>query len=485
MKKLNKRILLFALVLMGSILLGTTSTVWAAKEETIEDGVYIGNVYVGGMNKEEAAEAIRAYMEDADTAVFTFSAEERQIEVEASEIGIRFSDDDSVLMALDVGRSGSILKRYRDKKELEKGNKIIPMSLDIDASALRTIFEENAKKLNQEVVNNGLIREKEEFRIVKGERGIEVNIEASVAMIESYIRTEWDGEDVVLELITDVVEPIGTEEELSRVGDLLGSFQTKLSGSAQNRLDNIELATSRLDGIVLYPGEEISVGEAMGPLTAAGGYKLAGAYENGQEVQDYGGGVCQVSTTLYNAAILAELEITERFNHSMTVAYVPLSQDAAIAGNYKDLKFVNNQDAPIYIEGYTLEKELYFNIYGEETRPANREVSFVSEMVSRQEGGVQFVGTGDPAGHMAVTQESRTGYVSRLWKIVKINGIEESREIFNKSTYRATPKLIQVGTASADPNISAAIGAALATGDEATVYAAVAPYAPPAPAPTE
>ena len=103
-------------------------------------------------------------------------------------------------------------------------------------------------------------------------------------------------------------------------------------------------------------------------------------------------------------------------------------------------------------------------------------MTYESEVVSQQDPGTQFVATGDPAGHIAVSQGKHTGYVARLWKIVTVDGVEESREIYNKSTYRASPKIVKVGTASADPNVSAAIGAALATGDEATIYAAVAPY---------
>ena len=150
----------------------------------------------------------------------------------------------------------------------------------------------------------------------------------------------------------------------------------------------------KINGTVLYPGEEFSVGQTIGPLTAAGGYELAGAYENGQTVQSYGGGVCQVSTTLYNAVLKAELEVTQRSNHSMIVTYVKPSMDAAIAGDYKDLKFVNNLDAPIYIEGYTVGKDIYFNIYGQETRPSNRKVTYESEVVSEEDPGTQFVATG-------------------------------------------------------------------------------------------
>lgn len=93
--------------------------------------------------------------------------------------------------------------------------------------------------------------------------------------------------------------------------------------------------------------------ETVAPFTAENGYAMAGSYLNGEVVDSMGGGICQVSTTLYNAVLRAELEVVERSPHSMTVHYVELSEDAAIAGTYKDFKFKNSTDYPIYIEGYT------------------------------------------------------------------------------------------------------------------------------------
>lgn len=103
-------------------------------------------------------------------------------------------------------------------------------------------------------------------------------------------------------------------------------------------------------------------------------------------------------------------------------------------------------------------------------------MTYESEVVSEQDPGTQFVATGDPVGTMSVSQGKHVGYVAQLWKVVTVNGVEESREVFNKSTYKASPKIVNVGTASEDPNASATIGAALATGDEGTIYAAVAQF---------
>lgn len=460
---------------LAVVFAGTTS-MQAGEADTIADGVYIGNINVGGMTEEEAAQAVDAYVAAAGEVEFTLSAGEKNITVSAADLGVHFSDMSVVQEAMDVGRSGNLIKRYKDKKDLENGDKVIAMELDVDSEAVTALLEENAGKLNQEAVDCGLVREDGEFRITAGAQGIEVNVADSIQAIRDYISTSWDGTDAGISLVAEIVEPRGTKEELSRIQDVLGSYNTNYNDSGKNRCTNIAVAAEKINGTVLYPGDEFSVYETIGPLDAANGYELAGAYENGQTVESYGGGVCQVSSTLYNAVILAELEITQRSNHSMIVTYVKPSMDAAIAGDYKDLRFVNNQDAPIYIEGYTVGKNVYFTIYGEETRPSNRVVTYESEVVSQQDPGVQFVATGDPAGYVGVSQGKHIGYVAQLWKVVTVDGVEESREIFNKSTYRASPKIVNVGTASEDPNVSAIIGAAIATGDEATIYAAVAPY---------
>lgn len=476
MKKIGKMVTFLTILLTVCMISGSSVKVQAAEEEKIAEGVYIGNIYVGGMTEIEAVQAINDYVAEAGAATFTLTAGERSIEVTAAELGTSFTDMSVVQEALDVCKSGNLIKRYKDKKRLENGNVVISMVLNVDMAAVTELLTEKSENLNQEAVNNGLVREEGSFKFIPGAQGIEVNIEKSITAIDSYISGGWEGSNDTIELVAEIVEPKGTREELTKIQDLLGTYNTNYNSSTQNRCDNISVAAGKIDGTILYPGDEFSVYEAIGPLDASNGYELAGAYENGQTVQSYGGGVCQVSTTLYNAVILAELEITERFNHSMIVTYVSPSMDAAIAGDYKDLKFVNNQDAPIYIEAYTSGKNIYFNIFGDETRPANRKVSYVSEVVSQQDPGTQFVATGDPAGYISVAQGKHTGYVAQLWKIVTVDGVEESREVYNKSTYKASPKIVNVGTASADENISAIIGAAIATGDEATVYAAVAPY---------
>lgn len=234
-----------------------------------------------------------------------------------------------------------------------------------------------------------------------------------------------------------------------------------------------------LSGITLYPGDEISTLETITPFSEENGYYMAASYLNGQVVDSLGGGICQVSTTLYNAVLQAELEVTERYNHSMIVTYVDPSADAAIAeSSGKDFKFKNNLDYPVYIDGYTTpEKQITFTIYGLETRDSGREVIYESEVLERTVPDTEVIYTDAsmPVGYCSV-QSAHVGYKARLWKVVKENGEEVSREQVNSSSYMKAPRSATVGVATEDPGAYNAIMAAVASGSVDQVKAVSGAY---------
>jgi vancomycin resistance protein YoaR len=449
-KKWMKWIPLFTL---AALCIGFAGGGAATKAETAEnhkiaDGVYIGNVYVGGMTEEEAVDAISAYAQSVDDAVLTLNANGKSVEVSAQELGITFQNTNAVQEALAVGRNGNLIKRYKDKKDLEHGSKVFELPLGLNETAAREVLTAKAEKLNNEAVDNGLIRENGQFQFIEGSSGVEVNVEKSLMTIEDYLKNNWDGTDASIDLVAEVVEPEGTKEELAKVKDLLGSYTTNYSTSSAGRCANISVAAGKINGTVLYPGEEFSVGQTIGPLTAAGGYELAGAYENGQTVQSYGGGVCQVSTTLYNAVLKAELEVTQRSNHSMIVTYVKPSMDAAIAGDYKDLVFENDTDAPIYVQGiYNSGGSITFNIYGHDTRKAGHSVKYESKTIKTTPVKTQTKkDSSKPVGYSEVESSGHVGYVAELWKITYEDGKQVSKELIHTSTYAMSPTIVVKGT---------------------------------------
>jgi len=189
-KKWMKWIPLFTL---AALCIGFAGGGAATKAETAEnhkiaDGVYIGNVYVGGMTEEEAVDAISAYAQSVDDAVLTLNANGKSVEVSAQELGITFQNTNAVQEALAVGRNGNLIKRYKDKKDLEHGSKVFELPLGLNETAAREVLTAKAEKLNNEAVDNGLIRENGQFQFIEGSSGVEVNVEKSLMTIEDYLK---------------------------------------------------------------------------------------------------------------------------------------------------------------------------------------------------------------------------------------------------------------------------------------------------------
>ena len=204
-----------------------------AENHKIADGVYIGNVYVGGMTEEEAVDAISAYAQSVDDAVLTLNANGKSVEVSAQELGITFQNTNAVQEALAVGRNGNLIKRYKDKKDLEHGSKVFELPLGLNETAAREVLTAKAEKLNNEAVDNGLIRENGQFQFIEGSSGVEVNVEKSLMTIEDYLKNNWDGTDASIDLVAEVVEPAGAG------------------------YDNVDLAAATAKGIVVMntPGQ--------------------------------------------------------------------------------------------------------------------------------------------------------------------------------------------------------------------------------------
>ena len=477
---MKKRTAIVSLLTLAMVLV-TLGTVTYAKDvkkdkvKTIPNGVFVGETEISGMTEEEAVSAIQAYVSGLDEKTLLFKIDENEVEGSVSELGLEWANKEVVEEALNLGKKGNIVQKYKDLKDLENEPKIYELELEADEKKIETFITENCLEFDIEAVDSGLTRQNGSFSIVEGNDGLEVNVEKSTSLVSEFITGEWDQEDASIDLVVEVTKPKGSPEELGRVKDLLGSFTTSYSTSGTSRSENVKNGTRLINEKVLYPGDVFSVYEEVTPFTAANGYYMAGSYLNGQVVDSIGGGICQVSTTLYNTVLRAELEIVERSPHSMTVSYVDLAADAVIAGTYKDFKFRNNTDAPIYIEGYNDGKKVTFNIYGEETRPASRTIEFKSETISTTAPPVDSV-TWDsslPAGVTKVTQSAHTGYVAKLYKYVYENGVQVSVEEVNKSTYKATPKFISIGTATISPEAGQIIAEAMATGDYGIIAAAV------------
>lgn len=443
-------------------------------KNVICDNVWIGTMDVSGMTAKEASAALEEHMESDGAVTVTLEADNGSAQAALSELGLSAEDVDELAQeAVDYGKTGSVFSRYRKQKNLEKEKYVIREKFSLDQEQTEAVLNERAVPLVQGAVDASIQKTATSFEITPEQEGKALDVEATIEAVTDHLNDQWEHDDFAVELQTKKEKPKITEEDLSTIQDELGSFWTDAGGG--DRWQNLKNGVDKLNGKILMPGETLSVGQTTGPFTPENGYVEAGAYENGQVVSDYGGGICQVSTTLYNAVIYAELEVVERSPHSMTVAYVKPSRDAAIAGDYLDFKFRNSYDTPIYIYGEINDSnQLRFIIYGKETRPKNRTVEYESETISTEPYGTVYKeNTELAAGTTEVTGSPHDGVEAQLWKIVYEDGQEVSREVFNTSHYEKSDQVIEVGTASASGGVLTALQNAIASQDADKVNAAV------------
>ena len=451
------------LLLTLTMLFGMTAQ--AKTDDTIKTGIYAGDVELSGMTAQEATAVIEEHIESLkDVEITLLAADDHDVTTTAGDLGVTWKNPELVQEALELGTHGNVIERYKTLMDLQHENYVYPIELDFDLQAINDLLT-RCTKYDQEAINVSLKRDGGKFTVVEGQTGYVLDVEKSIDAVYDYLTEEWNHEacSIPLEIVVD--EPKGSAEELAQVTDVLGSFTTSYKTSGSSRSANVANGCSLINGTTLYPGEEFSTYKTVSPFSVANGYYMAGSYVSGKVVDSLGGGICQVSTTLYNAVLLAELEVTERYNHSMIVGYVDPSADAAIAeSSGKDFKFVNNTDAPIYIEGYTHDKQITFNIYGKETRAAGHSVRYESEVLETITPPADqiYADAGQPIGYI-VTESAHIGYKARLWKITMENGVEVSREQVNSSTYKMVPRSATVGTATSDPQAYEEIMAAIST----------------------
>lgn len=412
----------------------------------VPEGLYVGGQALGGMETEEAKKAIEAYVSQMAEQTVTLNVGENSVETTADQLGFHWENTDVVEDTILEYQSGDIITRYLRQKDLEKDPVDVELDLKIDGAAVENFVNTQCAPFVQEAVDASIVRENGQFVVTPSQDGLTVDMSATAARLNEALGNGLE-EPISVDAVVVESKPEKTTEMLSSIQDVLGTFSTDFSSSGAARVKNLQVGSGKINGAVLMPGETLSGYESMHPFTKANGYAAAGAYENGQLVDSIGGGVCQIATTLYNASLLAEMEITQRQNHSMTVSYVSPSSDAAIAGTYKDIKITNPYDTPVYIEAGTSGKTLTFTIYGKETRPSNRTIKYVSETLSVTDPGepITKVDASLQPGARVRVQSGHKGMKSRLWKYVYIDGVETEKTILHTDTYNASKAIYRVG----------------------------------------
>lgn len=454
MKKMKIAGILFLLLLFAATAAASGYTAWYYNTyvniEQIYPGISIGGMDMGGKTLPEAQEIVDDYVSSIQEETVVLQVGDREASFPTSDIGLACDNPDVVLEAYDLGKNGNLYERIKTVYELTEKGKNYPLSISFDEKTARKKLIEVEKTFLAKKKNATIKRKKGKFVVTEEVNGIDMDLDKNADHILAELSEgNWDQSSFVFPLDYTEDKAEHTKKELSAIKDKLGTFTTSYAGSAAGRCTNVANGASLINNSLLYPGDSLSVHDKVTPFSKKNGYELAGSYENGTTVQTYGGGICQVSTTLYNAVLRAELEVLERSNHSMTVHYVELSEDAAISGEDKDFRFKNNLKNPIYIVGSTdSEKQtITFTIYGKEYRNKDRSIEFESEQVSTTPPKEEVINDDTmKAGEKKVEKSGHTGYTARLWKIIHVKGKKDKRVQINSSYYISTPTVVRVGT---------------------------------------
>ena len=358
------------------------------------------------------------------------------------DFGYKLNLEDAINKAYSYGRSDNIFYNYIDiiKGYIFKKNFVAKADIE-DAKREEVILNIGNKIFKKPVDAYPIINEDGSVTIKDSEIGRYMDINEAKDLINLDILHEDK-----IELPVYKTEPKIYSNYYDGINKKLGDFETDYSSSVKNRKENIRLAASKFNNMKLNPGDEISFNEVVGEISEKTGFKSATVIVGGEYESGIGGGICQVSTTLYNSLILSDLEITERHNHSRPIHYVDLGTDAAVARGYKDLKFKNNTNNPILILSEANGEKLNFKVLGNGS-DRDYEVKIIPQLLDTVSPGVDTIYSDAlPDGESTVRESGARGYSDKTYKeIIKNGEVVEKKEI-SKSYYVPKDKVVVVGT---------------------------------------
>lgn len=422
------------------------------EDSLIPEGVYINEAPVGGMTIREARSQLTELEEQIRSAAFTLTQGEKTLEIPFEEVGLVFEDTTDILYdAAGVGKSGTLVERYKALKDLSNNRIVCTWTYDFDMQMLEERVTAFADEVYVKPVEASITRNEGAFHVTESVTGVYMDTEATMELVREVL-ANWKGESAGVEAVVTIEEPKYTYEALSTIQDIMADYVTPMGGEVETgRGKNVVRGAELINGTVLLPGETFSAWEKLHPFTVENGYDYATAFSNKQYVDDIGGGVCSLTTTLYNAVMYAELQVDLRFNHSMVINYARPGFDSTVNDNgSKDLIFTNSYDFPIYIEARAWAVnpdygQCYFAIWGTKTAEfAARDVTLYYEVVEQEDAVDNYVIDPELEPGTQVRDQSAYPYmVVDAYKKVEVNGVVVSDEYLYTDTYVRSDGIIR------------------------------------------
>jgi vancomycin resistance protein YoaR len=409
----------------------------ARTESKIVANAYLGVIPVGGLTPEDASQKLDAWWSKAQahTIRFLIPGGKVIVPLPLKECGLGLDKKQSIQQLPVAGLfdsakqavgASSGLQHFRialtwlgtpkplEKASVEEVIKPIPARVYYADGAFQRVPEKDGKTIDEAALGKNLMD-----AVANGQEDVKVPLKDQ--------------------------EPRVREADLEKIDEVVSTFTTKFPTRKKDRNTNIRIAAGKINGWVLLPGEEFSFNGVVGKRTIQDGFKTAPVYKNGKHDMGVGGGICQVSSTLYNAALFADLAIAERHNHSLPVAYLPVGRDATVDYGSLNLRLRNNLDTPIAISSEYEPGKLTFRILGK--RDPSLSVKIESSDVQAWDNGTETVKDPSlPVGKTKVMDKGSRGHSLRTYRIVYKNGVQVARESLGRSYYKGGTRVIAVGT---------------------------------------
>jgi len=429
-----------------------TEKILLAKKQGIIDqwsnkvypGVMMMGVDLSGLTKEEAKNKIETeVLEKLKGMSIDVLVKDKTFNLSYSKLNLTLSVDSILEEAMSVG------KNLEFEAKVERISSTVPEDLAVnftpDQAKIVEFVSGIAKEVNQEAKDATIKRDGSTFTVSNHADGLVLDEAKLIAGIDGAI-SDINGEK---SLTADIVvsHPKVTSDSLQKINGELASYTTYYGTSAAGRKFNVGLAASRINGDVIMPGETYSFLGGVGTVSLATGYKEAGIYVGNKVESGVGGGLCQVSSTLYQAALHSNVGIASRRNHSMAVSYLNPGMDAVVFAPSLDLKLTNNYSSPVYIYAYGANGKLTVAFYGNTADMGGKTYKVYSEtlaviqptVITKQDSTL-FVGTEE------IEQKPVIGYKSKTYRQTIQNGTVIKTEVISEDSYKKVDKIIKVGT---------------------------------------
>jgi vancomycin resistance protein YoaR len=429
-------------VLLIAIVIAAATALLSGEE--IRSNISINGTDVSGLSKREAESRLNGiYSDKIESSFISLKFDNKEWKINYSDLGYSYNIAEAVDKAYSVGRTGDIFAQLTQTLQARFKAQNFELESNYEDKPIKSLISQISKEINQEVVDSTIKYLGTNFNITDEKIGRRLEQEDAFSLITEQLNRV---EVAVIELPVEIIQPLVKKSDLVVIQDKLGEFSTKFNAADVDRSTNIKVATNSANNVLIRPGEVYSVNETLGPRLAKFGYKDAKVIINNELVPGIGGGVCQVSSTLYNAVLMSNLKIIERKNHSLTLSYVGLGRDATISGDYIDFKFMNNTSYPIYIYGEVKGSWVKFTVFGKNEHPG-RMVKVNSEVLKTIPPTIKIIEDPTlPVGTEVEEKKAHTGYVVKTQRIVYENGKEILRENLGTSNYRVVNGVKRVGT---------------------------------------